>query len=290
MLAEMFVARMQLMFAAALLFSVAASPAHAQDDAASARAAAQVEFAAGREAFARGEYEAALVRLRTANELAPHDVVRFNIALCLERLDRIPEAVSVLEALTDSEQLGETELARARARHDVLRRRVGRVVLDREGARLRVDDGESCEGPCEQIVAPGTHRVWISTRDGDETELEVEITAGGRASVEPAPPPPVEPPTPDVPEPPARAGFTLTPLGVVGIALGGVGLAASIGLGVHATSLHDAYVADSGSETNLALREEGLLYRDLTNGAIAVAVGGLVLLAVDVIWALTRLE
>ena len=78
-------------------------------------------------------------------------------------------------------------------------------------------------------------------------------------------------------------------------ALGGLGLlgllvAARIGLGVHATSLHDAYVADSGSETNLALREEGLLYRDLTNGAIAVAVGGLVLLAVDVIWALTRLE
>ena len=46
----------------------------------------------------------------------------------------------------------------------------------------------------------------------------------------PAPPPPVEPPTPDVPEPPARAGFALTPLGAVGIALGGVGLAASIGL------------------------------------------------------------
>ncbi|MEQ9075656.1 MAG: hypothetical protein RLP09_17505, partial [Sandaracinaceae bacterium] len=67
----MFVARMQLMFAAALLFSVAASPAHAQDDAASARAAAQVECAAGREAVARGAVEAARVRLRPAAGRAP---------------------------------------------------------------------------------------------------------------------------------------------------------------------------------------------------------------------------
>ena len=288
MLSAMFEARVQLSCVAALAL-LSAAPAHAQDEEASARAAAQVEFTAGREAFARGEYEAALIRLRTAQELAPHDVVRFNIALCLERLDRIPEAVRELEALAESEQLGATERARARARLDVLRRRVGRVVLEPAGAQLRVEGRAPCEGPCEAIVAPGSHRVWVRGPDGEESDSVVEITAGQRVTVTPVERP--EPPPPEAhpsPEPPPAEGFGLTPLGVVGAGIGAAGLAASIALGVHATSLHDAYVASSGSEGNVALRADGLLFRDLTNAAIGVAIGGAVLLAVDLIWALTR--
>jgi hypothetical protein len=255
------------------------------------RAAAQVEFAAGREAFDRGDFDTALVRLRTAEELAPHDVVRFNIALCLEQLDHIVEAVQVLAGLRDSEQLGPDERERARARYDVLLRQLGRLEAPQAGARLRVEGGARCDGPCELLVAPGPHRVWVEL-DGTEEVRRVVVQAGEAERLTVAAPAngaAVANVAAHAPTTPSR-GFALTPLGGVGAVVAAIGLAGVVGFGIHTWSLHEAYEAGSGTAANGVLREEGLLFRDLTNASLAVGVAGLLVLAIDVVWGLLRID
>lgn len=65
--------------------------------------------------FAAGAYEAALALFRQAMAAAPHDALLFNMAVCLERLGRAPEARETYEAAARSPQLDDAARARAHA-------------------------------------------------------------------------------------------------------------------------------------------------------------------------------
>ncbi|UJR83373.1 hypothetical protein [Sandaracinus amylolyticus] len=107
----------------ALLVALVAMPALAQDDEAR-RAEAREAFRSGEAAFIEEDDARALTLFRRAFELAPHDAVRFNIAVCLERLGRPEEALQEYEAAAISTQLDDTARARARAQADALQARI----------------------------------------------------------------------------------------------------------------------------------------------------------------------
>src|SRR5262245_9012185 len=117
----------------ALAVIVLACAAHAQED---PRVAARAAFAAGETAFAETDYVLALGRFREAFELQHHDGVRFNIAVCLERLGRFREAALEydLAARSDAVEPGVRERARQMAQR--ARSRLGTLAIDGEiGAR-----------------------------------------------------------------------------------------------------------------------------------------------------------
>jgi hypothetical protein len=87
----------------------ASTPARAQSE----RALAGEEFAAGEAAFAAGETEVALAHFRRALVLAPHDAVRFNLAICLERLGHAEEALREYEIVAASADVDDDTRSRA---------------------------------------------------------------------------------------------------------------------------------------------------------------------------------
>src|SRR5262245_13080861 len=58
---------------------------------------AKAAFAAGKEAFERGDYEVALTNFQRANSLVPAPSLQYNIGNCQERLGRYREAASSFE-------------------------------------------------------------------------------------------------------------------------------------------------------------------------------------------------
>lgn len=85
--------------------------------------AAKEAYRRGMEAYREGDYEAALEGFRAAYDLQPLDPLRYNIAMCLERMGRLEEAIVELEALatTAEEPFLRSEAAEKR---DALRRKL----------------------------------------------------------------------------------------------------------------------------------------------------------------------
>jgi hypothetical protein len=258
-------------------------PAASEDARKSARAA----FAEGERAFAAGEVPAALAQFERAFELAPHDAVRFNIAVCLEALGRYAEALAQYQTAAESQVLSSAERARAARSAELARSHVGTVsVQGHAGVELLVDGRARCVAPCRVELDPGTHEVVLATRP-TERRVTVEIAKGkevvlttlpGEASLEsrsterPAPPP----------QPGAELEPTFAPtwLTWTGTAVAATGVAGIIGFGVWADGLHDDYVREPTQER----LDTGTLARDLTNASIGVAALGGVLVAIDLIF------
>src|SRR5262245_29251152 len=127
----------------ALVLVVARVP-RADGDDSNDRAAAADQFDAGRAAFARDDFLSALEHFRRAHALGGHGSVRFNIAVCLERLSRYREAIEEYEQAAASAELEDTARARARSGADRLRGRLGRIEVVRAppGVRVWVDGKE----------------------------------------------------------------------------------------------------------------------------------------------------
>ena len=106
--------------------------AGAKSGVADAAKEARDAFANGEQAFAADDYELGLHHFRTAMELAPHDAVRFNLAVCFERLGRFREAVEEYAAAARSPQL---DRAQACAREPTSLERLGTFFEAPAGAR-----------------------------------------------------------------------------------------------------------------------------------------------------------
>src|SRR5262245_61254015 len=104
------------------------------------RRQAREAFTSGERAFEKGDYVAALAAFERAFALAPHDAVRFNLAVCLERLGRPSEALLQYEAAAKSSVLTAAERERARRSGAELRPKVGTLVVEGQaGAAVQVD-------------------------------------------------------------------------------------------------------------------------------------------------------
>lgn len=261
-------------------------PARAQGPSEQTRAEAREAFAAGEEAFDAHDYTAALERFRRAFELQPHDAVRFNIAVCFERLGRFREAAAQYRQAARSEQLGEAERQRAREQAERVSALLGELRLDGEpaGAVVRVDDQRRCELPCKVELDPGEHRIVLRAADGRETGRTVSIERGGTQRIRMTLGPPEdgdgarfgEMVVADAGPPGGRPG----PLTWVGGAVAVAGVAGVVGFGLRARTLHDDYDDTPTAE----VRDDGIRMRRLTNASIGVAAAGAIAVLVDLLW------
>jgi hypothetical protein len=263
-----------LLFLRALALSSAVS---AQEPTPEARAEAQAEFQAGERAFRDDDYGLALERFRRAFELAPHDAVRFNIAVCLERLGRFREATLEYEAATRSPAIDAEGQARARDLAERTRARLGTLAVDAtERATVEVG-GVTCETPCILALDPGGYD--LVARGSGEASERVEIRRGEETRVRldtRRRPDPIEAPAtaPDD----GWSGFgVMLGIGAGLVAVGGAGI---VGFGLAVDDVHDRYHNGMATEE---LRRDGNLYRDLTNVSIGVAGLGGILVLVDLL-------
>jgi len=275
-----------------LLASVAAlAPATALGQEAGTESAAapplqaKQEFARGDSAFAAGRYEEALVAFQQADALVPSDAVRFNIAVCLERLGRYDAAASDYARVAQSRELSQEVRARARHAAAQLDARLARLVLDVPAAvyTLTIDDVR-CSVPCQRRVTPGLHRVAAVTARG-EVSRQVVVKAGEVVRIElpvaivgtqPQPRPKSRPPTATTAQDPPPRAF-LGPVGYVGaslMVLGGVGFGY---FGLRTNALHEDYRALPSTVT----RDAGLEAQLFANVSLGGALLGLSLLALD---------
>ncbi|MBI2893009.1 MAG: tetratricopeptide repeat protein [Deltaproteobacteria bacterium] len=246
---------------------------------------ARASFTLGEQAFQRGAFEEALAHFRRAWELSPHDAARFNLAVCLEALGRLQEALAEYEAAAASSSLGSEQRERATRDAAGVRARLGTVSIEGEpaGASVVLDRIERCALPCRLTVDPGTHvvevvgqagrtRARLHVGEGEETSVRLDALV--RRTERPG-----RTERPRQPAPTTRPGRGPGWLAWSGAALAVVGAGAGVVLGLRTEALHQDYL-DSPSEQ---LRDEGLSVRAFANGSFVAAGVGLLAVTFDLL-------
>jgi hypothetical protein len=235
---------------AALALTLPSLPAAAQSGQSTVTAAAQQEaasrFKKGLELFKDGDYQAALIELRRANELAPNYNVLYNIGQVYFQLQDYPNALHSLERYLQEGGKSIDAKRRAEVEKDVekLRARVANleIVVNVPDAEVTIDDVSAGKSPLQKpvLVGAGRHRVAVSkpgfgsfTKTVEIASAELQkvpvdlvetkaaagpITPDPNKTTTPAPipqvPPVVTPPPEQPPPPPARsvpvAGWVVT--------------------------------------------------------------------------------
>jgi hypothetical protein len=246
--------------------------------------AARDAFERGESAFKAAKYEVALAAFREAFSAVAHDAVRFNIAVCLERLGRYGEAAEQYDAAAKSRLLGDTDRERAQRSAQSARAMLGTLIVEagRAGTRVNVDNVERCRIPCRVALDPGRHQVSI----GDSPQLAIAVERGREhVMVSPESRPdstaakPEKRQTPSPAQHPVRHARGPGWLTWTGGALAVAGSASTLYFGLRTQSLHDDYVSEPTRERF----DDGRQARLATNVSIGVAAVGAVLIAVDLL-------
>lgn len=258
------------------------------------RQARQV-FDEGEKLFNKKDYEAALREFRRAFELVAHDAVRFNIAVCLEKLGRYGEAVAEYEAAARSTTLSQKDLARARQGAEVARRSLGHLTVKGAAAvSVKVDDAARCQTPCQLDLDPGNHRIQL----GSAAAIELAIESGrehvllanpeAAPAERPSPPPRVVAPPPRKTKPETDSGTTRGPgvLTWTGGALALVGAGGTVFFGLRTKKLHDDYQKQPTQER----LDDGNQSKLFTNVSIGVAAVGATLVVIDLLFLAPKKE
>jgi hypothetical protein len=251
----------------------------------SAQRTAREAFQHGEEAFKAGAYERALAAFREAFAAVAHDAVRFNIAVCLERLGRYKEAAEQYDAAATSHLLDDADRARAARSAQTARASLGTLVVEAgtPGTSVSVDRIQRCAVPCRVSLDPGRHRVLI----GESAPLTIEVERGQEHVMVPprSQPPSIAPPqtekgtTPSVERQPVTEPHGPSWLTWTGGAVAVAGTASTLYFGLRTQSLHDDYLREPTEERY----DDGRQARLATNVSIVVAVVGAALVAVDLL-------
>lgn len=272
-----------------------ALPASAQTpDKATQRLARQV-FDEGEKLFNQKDYDAALGEFRRAFQLVAHDAVRFNVAVCLEKLGRYREAVEEYEAASRSTTLSQKDLARARQGAEVARRSLGHLnVKGAAAVSVKVDDESRCQTPCQLDLDPGNHRIQL----GSAAPIELAIESGrehvllanpeAAPAERPAPPPRVTRPLRRASKPEKDSGTSRGPgaLTWTGGALALVGAGGTVFFGLRTKNLHDDYEKQPTQER----LDDGNQSKLFTNVSIGVAAVGATLVVIDLLFLASKKE
>jgi hypothetical protein len=294
-----------LALAGALAIAAPSLPAFAQN--APTRAQQQeaaTRFKKGLELFKDGDYQAALIEFRRANELAPNFNVLYNIGQVYFQLQDYPNALNALERYMSEGSSNIPSSRRADVQRDIdkLRARVANVeiVVTVPDADVAIDDVVIGKSPLPKpiMVSAGRHKITISKTGFTATTKLIEIASGDSlklpidpveqkaapivvAPVDPnRPPDPVNvTPPPDVPvippPPPPRpvpvAGIVVTSGLVIGSVITGVlalGAKSSLQDEVKSpTATRDSLDSAHGKVTGFALAT------DILAGSAVVALG-----------------
>jgi len=195
-----------------------------------------------------GAWGDALATFREVASIKTNHIVRFHIALCLEKTGKLVDAIeqfSLAKAQAEKEGGTDAELTVANAKKhlDVLRIRVPALKVVKPsvaGARLLVD-GEPANFDAVMPLDPGTHTVVVDAPeharfersvtlvDGTIVPVSVEPKLVANAEPESKPKPKATVVTTDVPPPDRTWTWVLGGVGVASLAASGVfyGLRAS---------------------------------------------------------------
>lgn len=159
----------------------AAPPASAQTD--EDREAAREHFGAGVGRYEAGDYQGALDAFQEAYRLAPHPMVRVNMANCYEHLGRPIEAIHHFERF-----LAESEDAPRQQRREVesamrrLRQQIAEVHLTiaPDGADVTIDGTETRRAPVHEaiVLTAGSHRFEVRMDGFRSSVEEIELEGG----------------------------------------------------------------------------------------------------------------
>lgn len=215
---------------------------------------AATRFKKGLELFKDGDYQAALIEFRRANELAPNFNVLYNIGQVYFQLQDYPNALSSLERYLSDGGSNIPSTRRADVQRDIekLRARVANleIVVTVPDADVVLDDLPVGKSPLSKpiMVSAGRHKITISKAGYAATTKVVEIASGDslkvpidpvEQKVEPAAPPlppvgptatPVDTAPPPPPPPPPK------PVPVAGIVVTSVLAAGAVATGIVALS------------------------------------------------------
>lgn len=263
-----------------ILLGLSPSRVALADEATAAQIAlARDAFAAGERAFIEGNYPVALERFRAAFDAAPRNAVRFNVGVCLERLERLGEARAEYEFVATSSDVAADKRAEARVNADRLAERTAELLIlgsDRDVGPIAVDGTTRCQSPCRVFLDPGTRRVVVRDTTHD-------VVAEPRGVVRIDPSPKVVPPTASAsstrPLQPEKLEGLAGWLTVTGAVVGAVGTAGIVGFGLRTADLHEQHLATPSFD----LQEEGQLMKGLTNASIGVAALGAALVVLDLV-------
>jgi hypothetical protein len=298
-----------LALSAALALAAPSLPSYAQSPAAPAAAPTKAQqqeaatrFKKGLELFKDGDYQAALIEFRRANELAPNYNVLYNIGQVYFQLQDYPGALSALERYLNEGGASIPASRRADVVKDIekLKARVANIEITTTvpDADVTIDDVPVGRSPLPKpvMVSAGRHKISVSkvgftsatkiveVASGDSPKILVEPVEQKTAlPVGPVEPPrgPVEPPPlvvdnnpplpPPPPAPPPRSapvpGIVVTSILTVGaVVTGALALSASSALKndrASASATHDQLTSDATKTTALAVATDVM-----TGGAI----------------------
>lgn len=227
-----------------ILLVALAAPASAQDaqpdqdaQAAENDRVARRAFEAGRQAFAAGDYETALIRFREAYELSHRSELLYNIAQSLDRLRRDEETLQTLR-----QYLQEVPSSRSRAEVEA-RIRVLEQMVQRD------QEQEAQRQQAEELARAERERLERLRQEHERLRQESEAQAAAQ-------------------RPPLHPALALT---VAGLALAGGGVA--VWTGLETLSLHDRYLVSNNQDEIDRLHGDGMTYQTATNVLIFSSAG-----------------
>lgn len=206
--------------------SLASIPARAEGPAAaSAQDEAASRFKKGLDLFKEGDYQAALIELRRANELAPNYAVLYNIGQVYFQLQDYPNALHSLERYLEEGGKGVEAKRRLEVEKDIekLKSRVANIeiTVNVPDAEVTIDDVAAGKSPLPKtvLVGAGRHRIVVSRAGFGSVTRIVEIASAElqKVPVELVETAPVTPDKPSIqpallPPPPPRASPAIAPL------------------------------------------------------------------------------
>ena len=209
----------------ALALALPSLPARAEGPAsASAQDEAASRFKKGLELFKEGDYQAALIELRRANELAPNYNVLYNIGQVYFQLQDYPNALRSLERYLAEGGKGVDARRKIEVEKDIekLESRVANleITVNVPDAEVTIDDVSAGKSPLPKtvLVGAGRHRIVVSRAGFGSVTRIVEIASAElqkvpveliESPVAPDKPPPSLAPAP---APPPQVSPMIAPL------------------------------------------------------------------------------
>jgi hypothetical protein len=257
------------------------------------KAEAGKSYQAGAEALAAGELDKALEEFQRSLDVVQSPNSRLMLARTLVKLGRTAEAYAQLEqTITDAEAAAQIDkkyastIDAARAELSELKSQVGLITVQVSGAAagdsLSVGGREIEQASWQRPVAVAPGRVQVVLRStAGEVVREVDVAAGGSATVEVSPPPPKAEP---VPEPPPRVEVSTesSKTRTMGFVAGGIGIAGIASFAVFGglnnakfRKLEDECINNNCSSELESEKDSGKRYQAIANVSLAVGIVGI---------------
>jgi hypothetical protein len=243
-------------------------------------------FQRGVDLYSDGDFRGALVEFKKAYSLWPRANVLYDIAQTEYQLLDYAAALRTMERYLSETGANAPHRQEVEASVEVLRQRVGRILLTTESAcDVTVDDQPAGTSPLDApvLVSVGSRKLTVSCSGQRTVSRRVDVVAGETARVEVYPPPP--------PIGAVRAGMTGTPAErrhasaqksfVTGWIVSGVLVAATIAMGTatlveqsQLSAMRDRYpLSKSDLDRQTAMTTGLAITSDILGATSVVAVG-----------------